>query len=103
MSFEVVRAVSSDHPSLRGHFPGAPIVPAVVILDEVANALGEWRSGCQLAGIKIAKFLAPLKPAQSFTISLSAPERDDEGFDFSCRVENRVIVQGRLLVRPATT
>jgi len=99
MPFEVQRTISVNHPSLPGHFPDAPIVPAVVILDEVANALRDWLADCQLAGIKTTKFLAPLKPGQSFTIALFAPEPGGEECDFSCRVEDRAIVQGRLLVR----
>jgi 3-hydroxyacyl-[acyl-carrier-protein] dehydratase len=45
MSFEIRRAIPADHPSLAGHFPGAPVVPGVVILDEIAAALAEWRPG----------------------------------------------------------
>src|SRR5437764_6179023 len=68
MSFEVCRAIRADHPSLAGHFPGEPIVPGVVILDEVAAALAKWREDCQLTGIRAVKFVLPLKPEQSFTI-----------------------------------
>jgi len=39
MIFEVCRVIRADHPSLPGHFPGAPLVPGVVILDEVLEAL----------------------------------------------------------------
>ena len=39
MTFEVLRLIHADHPSLPGHFPGAPLVPGVVILDEVIAAL----------------------------------------------------------------
>jgi 3-hydroxyacyl-[acyl-carrier-protein] dehydratase len=52
MTFEVRRAISADHPSLPGHFPDAPLVPGVVILDEVLGALLEWRVDCQLTGIR---------------------------------------------------
>ena len=72
MTFEVLRLIHADHPSLPGHFPGAPLVPGVVILDEVVAALVEWRQNSQLSGIRSVKFLAPLKPEQPFTISLSA-------------------------------
>ena len=36
-SFEIYRAIRTDHPSLAGHFPGNPIVPGVVILEEVGR------------------------------------------------------------------
>jgi 3-hydroxyacyl-[acyl-carrier-protein] dehydratase len=39
MNFEGRRTISADHPSLPGHFPGTPIVPGVVILDEILAAL----------------------------------------------------------------
>jgi 3-hydroxymyristoyl/3-hydroxydecanoyl-(acyl carrier protein) dehydratase len=99
MTFEVRRIISADHPSLPGHFPGAPIVPGVVILEEVVTALTEWRSNCRVTGISTVKFLAPLKPEQPFTIILAAREHTENEVDFSCRWQDRAIVQGRLLVR----
>jgi len=39
MTFEVRCAITADHPSLPGHFPDAPLVPGVLILDEVRAAL----------------------------------------------------------------
>ena len=71
MTFEAIRLIRANHPSLPGHFPGAPLVPGVVILDEVIAALAEWRQNSQLNGIRIVKFLAPLRPDQAFTIFLS--------------------------------
>ena len=71
MTFEAIRLIRADHPSLPGHFPGAPLVPGVVILDEVIAALAEWQQNSQLSGIRMVKFLAPLQPEQTFTISLS--------------------------------
>src|SRR6266576_5807777 len=95
MNFEVRRTIDADHPSLPGHFPGTPIVPGVVILDEILAALTEWRGGSHVTAIRAVKFLAPLKPQQPFTICLSAGQ-DAEEVDFSCRVDDRVIVEGRL-------
>jgi 3-hydroxyacyl-[acyl-carrier-protein] dehydratase len=97
MTFEVLRLIRANHPSLPGHFPGAPLVPGVVILDEVLAALVEWRQNSRLSGIRSAKFLAPLKPEQPFTISLSATKNAGEVI-FCCRAEERVIVEGRLEV-----
>jgi 3-hydroxyacyl-[acyl-carrier-protein] dehydratase len=96
MNFESCRAIPVDHPSLAGHFPGAPVVPGVVILDEVAAALAEWRPGCQLTGVRAVKFLLPLKPEQRFTICLTATNSAGMEVDFICRVEDRTIVEGRL-------
>ena len=98
MRFDVLRLIHADHPSLPGHFPGAPLVPGVVILDEVIAALDEWRQDSQLSGIRNVKFLAPLKPEQLFTISLFATSKDAGEVSFCCRAEERVIVEGRLAV-----
>jgi 3-hydroxyacyl-[acyl-carrier-protein] dehydratase len=98
MTFEVLRLIHSDHPSLPGHFPGAPLVPGVVILDEVIAALEEWRRDSQLCGIRSIKFLAPLNPEQLFTISLSAASKNAGEVSFCCRAGKRVIVEGRLAV-----
>jgi 3-hydroxyacyl-[acyl-carrier-protein] dehydratase len=98
MTFEVLRLIHADHPSLPGHFPGAPLVPGVVILDEVVAALAEWRQNSQLSGIRNVKFLAPLKPEQPFTILLSATRKNTAEVSFCCRAQERVIVEGRLAV-----
>ncbi len=96
MTFEVTRAIRADHPSLPGHFPDTTLVPGVVILDEIVGALDEWRQGCQLTGIRMVKFLVPLKPEQPFTICFFM-EGDSTGeVNFSCRVGDRIIVEGRL-------
>jgi 3-hydroxymyristoyl/3-hydroxydecanoyl-(acyl carrier protein) dehydratase len=96
MSFEVCRAIRADHPSLAGHFPGAPIVPGVVILDEVAAALAKWRADCRVTGIRAVKFVLPLKPEQPFTICITAAKSAKTDVDFCCRVDGRVVVEGRL-------
>ena len=98
VTFQMQRVISGDHPSLPGHFPGAPIVPAVVILDEIASALAEWQRDYQISAINTLKFLAPLRPDQPFVISFSANQQPASEIDVSCRIEDQVIVQGRLLV-----
>jgi 3-hydroxymyristoyl/3-hydroxydecanoyl-(acyl carrier protein) dehydratase len=62
--------VGADHPSLPGHFPGSPLVPGVMLLEQVALALREWR-GQRLARVIDAKFVAPLLPEQDAQITLS--------------------------------
>jgi 3-hydroxyacyl-[acyl-carrier-protein] dehydratase len=96
MIFEGRRAITADHPSLPGHFPDAPLVPAVLILDEVLAALRDWQKDCQLTAIRTVKFLQPLKPGQPFTICLSTSNDDASRVNFSCRIEGHVIVEGQL-------
>lgn len=98
MTFEAIGIIGANHPSLPGHFPGAPLVPGVVILDEVLATLIEWRQDSQLTGIRLVKFLAPLQPEQVFTISLSAKNEHAAEINFCCRAEDRIIVEGRLEV-----
>jgi 3-hydroxyacyl-[acyl-carrier-protein] dehydratase len=96
--FEVQRTIGADHPSLPGHFPGAPIAPGVVILDEVLAALAEWRDDLHVKVISAVKFLVPLKPDQPFTICLAPDEHAESQINFRCSIEDRVIVEGRLQV-----
>ena len=98
MTFEVRRSITADHPSLPGHFPNAPLVPGVVILDEVRAALHDWQKNYELAAIRTVKFLQPLKPEQQFTIWLSANNDHSSEVDFCCYIEGRVIAEGQLEV-----
>jgi 3-hydroxyacyl-[acyl-carrier-protein] dehydratase len=102
MTFELRRSITADHPSLPGHFPDSPLVPGVLILDEVLAALRDWRKDCQLAAIRTVKFLHPLKPEQQFTICLSMSSDDATGVNFCCRTEGRAIVEGQLEICFAT-
>jgi predicted hotdog family 3-hydroxylacyl-ACP dehydratase/3-hydroxymyristoyl/3-hydroxydecanoyl-(acyl carrier protein) dehydratase len=89
------RSIPSDHPSLRGHFPGQPIVPGVVILDEVISAMAQVRkSSPDLKGIESVKFLAPLMPEEIFAISFMASAEAQA--HFQCQAAERVIAQGRV-------
>jgi 3-hydroxyacyl-[acyl-carrier-protein] dehydratase len=98
MTFEAISIIHANHPTLPGHFPGTPLVPGVVILDEVLAALIEWRHDSQLTGIRMVKFLAPLQPEQAFMISLSARNEHAEEVNFCCRAADRIIVEGQLEV-----
>jgi 3-hydroxyacyl-[acyl-carrier-protein] dehydratase len=96
MTFEARRAIMADHPSLPGHFPDEPLVPGVLILDEVLAALRDWQKDYELTAIRTVKFLQPLKPEQQFTINLSAKNGDPGEVNFCCRIEGRVVAEGQL-------
>lgn len=65
--------VQADHPALSGHFPGNPVVPGVLLLDRVLEALEAVT--CQpvrLRRLRHVKFLAPLLPGEVAEISIEA-------------------------------
>ncbi len=72
-SFEQALRIGAGHPALPGHFPGAPLVPAVVLLEQVALALRAWR-GQRLGCVLEAKFVAPLVPEETATLRLTAAD-----------------------------
>ncbi len=86
--------IAADHPSLPGHFPGQPVVPAVVGLQAVTNVMLDTCPGWQLCGIRQAKFMSPLLPEEEFVIALRG---DLPNIEFSCHAGDRLIAKGTLL------
>ena len=69
-SEEMVFAI--DHPTAPGHFPGHPIIPGAVLLDEVIQAIeiGESLRSWPL-GLQSVKFLRPVRPGDRIVIRWS--------------------------------
>lgn len=63
--------IAADHPSLPGHFPGRPLVPGVVMLDRVLDAI-EAHAGVGLGVLQLpqVKFLQPLLPAEAARVEI---------------------------------
>jgi 3-hydroxyacyl-[acyl-carrier-protein] dehydratase len=56
--------VPNAHPSLAGHFPGNPIVPGVLLLDCVMDAL-QRAGGAPVVHLQRVKFLSALRPDET--------------------------------------
>ncbi|MEN8261448.1 MAG: hydroxymyristoyl-ACP dehydratase [Pseudomonadota bacterium] len=93
-SSSTICVVPGTHPSLKGHFPGDPIVPGVVLLDQVLNVLGQWIPGCKVVGLNQTKFLLPLRPDEQFTVVLTRLK--SERIKFECHLNGRKLAAGLL-------
>jgi 3-hydroxyacyl-[acyl-carrier-protein] dehydratase len=80
--------IAPDHPAFAGHFPGMPILPGAVLLDEalrvievdLALDLTQWQ-------IATAKFLRRVRPGDALTVEYSGPANGP--VRFTVRVANR--------------
>lgn len=84
--------INDQHPSLPGHFPGNPVVPGVVILDEVIHALAQWQPQLHIKGFNTVKFLQPLLPNESFSIEFTLSKSDR--MKFECKKNQMVLASG---------
>jgi len=89
--------VPPDHPALPGHFPGHPVVPGVVLLDETFALILAAHPGRTLAGLQTVKFTAPVGPGQPVDV---AWEPAHDSIDFACTSGNIPVLHGRARLAP---
>ncbi|MBL0917736.1 MAG: hypothetical protein IBJ14_03465 [Hydrogenophaga sp.] len=86
--------VPADHPAFAGHFPGRPILPGVVLLDEALRAARELAPGPSAWSIPQAKFLQPVLPGEHLLLCLSALAT--AGYAFEFRRADAIVASGQL-------
>lgn len=84
---------AAGHPSTSGHFPGNPIVPAAVLLDEILAAIepAHARPAPELV-VKWAKFLHPVRPGDALELEFTVIGGGD--IRFHCRAGGEEVITG---------
>lgn len=93
--------VPADHPAFDGHFPGRPILPGVVLLSLVMQALGREpalrdRLGATPA-IDSVKFIAPVGPGDRGTRLVVQLAESGRGVGFEVLDGARCVARGKLV------
>ena len=70
MSNAITLRVPEQHPAFTGHFPDAPLLPGVVLLDEMLHSLGDVDAAGWV--VSSAKFLHPVRPGETLTFEHEA-------------------------------
>ena len=86
--------IKNSHPSLKGHFPNNPIVPGVIILDEVIQIVKEVKPDFILKKLPIVKFIHPLLPEQNVNVEIN--QKSDTSLSFICSHHDIKIASGQL-------
>lgn len=86
--------IAAEHPCLAGHFPGDPVVPGVIVLERVMEAVAA-DCECSVSAIKRCKFVSPLRPEQPCTIEWEA---QGDSVRFICSHMDGVLAKGLLQV-----
>lgn len=103
MTAVVTLSIPADHAAFAGHFPGNPVVPGVVLLDEslhsIATAFGISISACTIVS---AKFISAAHPGELLRLHIE-PALDDR-VHFTIRAPDRIVASGALSIPalPAT-
>jgi 3-hydroxymyristoyl/3-hydroxydecanoyl-(acyl carrier protein) dehydratase len=92
--------IPAEHPAFAGHFPGTPILPGVLLLDESLRVLEakqfpaamQWR-------IASAKFLKPVRPGEPLQIEYETLANG--AVHFSILSAGTPVATGTLLPTPA--
>ncbi len=100
-----VKTFPPGHPFFRGHFPGDPVVPGVILTEALAQTAGiaagaGGNRSYRLSAIKMMKFLKPVRPAQE--LSLNARKSGSMGglcqFQVTAEVEGELVAEGVIVL-----
>lgn len=98
----IERVLQRDHPASQGHFPGNPIIPGAVLLDEILRAIeAELDAGLAPFRIRSAKFLHPARPGDRLLIRFSRIPGGE--IRFTCAVGETPVLTGQVSCHAPST
>ncbi len=91
-------SIPPSHPSLPGHVPGRPVVPGVLVLERVLEAIEAVHGPLGPLRLPQVKFAQPLLPGEQARIELARVEREGAPPHWRFRVwrEDALIVSGEV-------
>ena len=103
---EFALCIGADHPALPGHFPGQPLIPGALLLDETLHAIEQLR-GTEAAVVcgwelEAVKFHRAARPAEQLLLSIEAnAQAAHTRYAFQISAAGTLIASGRLIAREA--
>ena len=85
-------SVPAAHPTASGHFPGRPVIPGALLLDEVAQAVAGDAPLC----FRAVKFLAPASHGEPLALRWRKDEDGPVRFEIRRMAPDEAVVTGTL-------
>lgn len=92
--------IKNTHPSLKGHFPGNPVVPGVIILDEVMQIIKSIKPDFLVKTIPAVKFTQPLLAEQRVNVEII--HKTDTSISFNCLHNENKIASGQFALKSSS-
>jgi 3-hydroxymyristoyl/3-hydroxydecanoyl-(acyl carrier protein) dehydratase len=82
---------AAEHPAVAGHFPGNPIMPGALLLDQVVQLLGD-----SATVIRSAKFFRPVRPGERVRVTWEAEAGGEVKFECRLADDGVLVAAGTL-------
>jgi len=83
-----------DHPTAAGHFPGNPIIPGALLLDETLQAIAGPHGTARSLAIRSTKFLRPVRPGDTLVIGWEPGANGQVKFECRLRDAEELVLVG---------